>query len=71
MSLEGQMLITAERDGYFGLRAKPALSVLWWSKTIRGNSSARSFLLTQKSDDKSSLSLSRVLEVQSSEDPAC
>ena len=25
MSLEGQMLITAERDGYFGLRAKPAL----------------------------------------------
>ena len=33
MSLEGQMLITAERDGYFGLRAKPALGS---SVSIRG-----------------------------------
>ena len=23
------MLITAERDGYFGLRAKPALGISW------------------------------------------
>ena len=29
MNVDWQMLITAERDGYFGLRAKPALGNLW------------------------------------------
>ena len=29
MDVDRQMLITAERDGYFGVRAKPALGI-WW-----------------------------------------
>ena len=29
MNVDRQMLIMAERDGYFGLRAKPALGASW------------------------------------------
>ena len=36
-SLEGHMLITAERDGYFGLRAKPTLGVFVASKSSRSS----------------------------------